>query len=541
MARYAYERLSAQDASFLWAETAHEPMHVGAVAVFESGPLRNEDHGIDVARYRSAVESVLHWIPRYRQKLVWTPFEGWPVWVDDRHFDLGYHIRHLSLPRPGTLAQLKELAARILSRHLDRSRALWEIWVIEGLEGGEQFALINKVHHCMIDGAAGADLSQILFSPSPTADVPDPVPYMPRPEPRPLELIADSVRKRSSMPLEAVRRVGRMMRSDPAELAGELQRRGRAVGELVRFGLEPASPTPLNGDLSPHRRFEWFTMPLQDLLDVRRVLGCTVNDVVLATVTGAMRRYLFRRRVDAASLDFRVAAPVSTRREEHDRRQGNHVSTWIVRLPLAEEDPLAQIDAIKARTEELKRSEASLGVETIMNVAEWLPPAVIARGASIARGPANMLVTNVPGPQFPLYEVGARLLGMYPVVPLIPGTGLGVALFSYEGKLCWGFNADYELLPDLASLVDDVRIAFEELRAKTVTRYMARRTGKPESPRGKKPARKSTGRKASATSRKEVSGARSTATKGISSARKKPAPDARSTATNGSEPAGGLH
>ncbi|TMA35069.1 MAG: wax ester/triacylglycerol synthase family O-acyltransferase, partial [Deltaproteobacteria bacterium] len=165
MARYAYERLSAQDATFVWAERDNAPMHVGAVAILETGPLRNADGGVDFARYRSAIESVLHWIPRYRQKLAWTPLEGWPVWIDDRHFDIGYHLRHLSLARPGTLAQLRELASRILARPLDRSRPLWEIWVVEGLEGGEQFALLNKVHHCMIDGAAGADLSQILMSP----------------------------------------------------------------------------------------------------------------------------------------------------------------------------------------------------------------------------------------------------------------------------------------------------------------------------------------------------------------------------------------
>ncbi|MEE3332518.1 MAG: wax ester/triacylglycerol synthase domain-containing protein, partial [Myxococcota bacterium] len=167
MPRYSYERLSAQDASFLWAEGPNQPMHVGGLGIFEAEPLRLPDGGIDVARIRSTVENVLHWIPRYRQKLDYTPIEGWPVWVDDRQFDLGYHIRHIALPRPGTLDQLKELTGRINARALDRRHALWEMWIIEGLENSTQFAMLTKIHHCMIDGAAGADLSQILMSPSP--------------------------------------------------------------------------------------------------------------------------------------------------------------------------------------------------------------------------------------------------------------------------------------------------------------------------------------------------------------------------------------
>ncbi len=497
MASYAYERLSAQDASFLWAETEHEPMHVGAVAVFESGPLRTEEGGIDIARYRRAVEAVLHWIPRYRQKLAWTPIEDWPVWIDDRHFDIGYHIRHLALPRPGTLEQLKELAGRVLSRHLDRSRALWEVWLIEGLEGGAQFAVINKIHHCMIDGAAGADLSQILMSPSATTEPAEPVPYMPRPAPSAIELAGHALRTRAELPWQALRRARERLPAGESSLASELTRRARAVAELVGFGLQPASPTPINGELSPHRRLEWLTMPFQDVLELRGVLGCKVNDVVLATVTGAMRRYLFRRRVDAAGLDFRVAAPVSVRRDEHERRQGNHVSSWIVRLPLGEADPLAALAAICSRTEALKASGAALGLETIMGVAEWLPPPVIARGVALAQGPANMMVTNVPGPQFPLYEVGAKLLGMYPVVPLMPGCGLGVALFSYEGKLCWGFNADYELVPDLRLLVGDVGAAFEELRSAAVSHYMERRTARARpAPKEKPKARSRAGKRA---------------------------------------------
>jgi WS/DGAT/MGAT family acyltransferase len=482
MARYAYERLSAQDASFLWAEQANQPMHIGGLGVLESGPLASEAGGIDIEQYRSAVEGVLHWIPRYRQKLARTPLEGWPVWVDDRQFDLGYHIRHIALPRPGTHAQLKEMAARIFARPLDRRHPLWEIWVIEGVECGSQFALLNKIHHCMIDGAAGADLSQILLSPSARPQANEPVPYMPRPVPTEAELLVDSVALGLRRPLGLLQSLGLSERAETEPEGPTLEQRLSSLRELMGFAISPASETPINGELGPHRGLDWITMPLDDVRELRKVLGCTINDVVLATVAGAMRRYLFRRRVDPRTIDFRIAAPVSTRREDHDRGQGNHVSTWIVPLALAVQDPIEQLRAVQAETESRKSSNAELAVETLMSAAEWLPVPLLSRGVALAQGPANMIVTNVPGPQFPLYMVGARLLGMYPLVPLLPGGGLGIALFSYEGKLCWGFNADPELVPDLACFVGDVADAFEELRNAAVSLFIERRTAKEEAP-----------------------------------------------------------
>jgi len=490
MARFGFERLSAQDAGFLWAETPNQPMHVGALALFETGPLRREDGGVDIDRYRAQAESRLHWIPRYRQKIEWTPVERWPIWVDDRNFDIAHHIRHIALPRPGTQEQLKEIAARINSRRLDRRHALWEVWVIEGVEGGEQFAILNKIHHCMIDGAAGADLSQVLMSPSPKVEEGPTIPYMPRPAPTRSELLGDVVSETVRRPLALARDWITQATSSPAQrVATEME--GPSAGERLRAfagmaseAATAASPTPINGDLGPHRRLDWLTMPLDDVKELRRELGCTINDVVLATVTGALRRYLFRRRMDVKELDFRVSAPVSTRRPEHDRIQGNHVSSWVVRLPLSLDDPIEQIEAIQQTTEELKSSNAALAVDTIMELAEWVPGPILERAlpAIGSSGPVNMIVTNVPGPQFPLYLAGARLLAMYPVVPLIPGGGLGVALFSYEGKLCWGFNGDFELVPDLTSFVDDIAASFEGLRQATVDRYLGRRTAAPESP-----------------------------------------------------------
>lgn len=479
MAGYTFERLSAQDLTFLEMDSEVTPMHVGAVAILETGPLRSESGGVDIEAYRHAVASVLHRIPRYRQKLAWVPLDRWPVWVDDRHFDLGYHVRHLSAPRPGTLAQLKELAGRILARPLDRSRPLWEIWVIEGIEGGDQFALINKVHHCMIDGAAGAELSQILFSPSAKVEDSEVVPYLPRPEPTGSDLLRDAIKTRASLPWNALRRA-RSLIEDGGLRLDEVSRRGSALAELAGWSLQPSSDTPINGELSPHRRFDWITMPLDDVREIRRQLGCTVNDIVLGTVAGALRRYLFRRRVDPAKLDFRVSAPVNVRPDGEAKSHGNHVSSWILRLPLGEDDPLGRLDAIQRSTEALKFSQSALGFQTLIAAAEWLPADLIGAGMGLAQGPVNMVVTNVPGPQFPLFSVGARLLGMYPAVPLLPSGGLGVALFSYEGKLCWGFHGDRDLVPDLDSFVDDTAAAFEELRGATVARFMAERTAPSE-------------------------------------------------------------
>jgi WS/DGAT/MGAT family acyltransferase len=487
MARYGYDRLSAQDAGFLWAETPNQPMHVGALALFEADPLRRDDGSIDIDRYRRQVESILHWIPRYRQKIDWTPIERWPIWIDDRAFDLGYHIRHIALPRPGSLEQLKELAARINARRLDRRHALWEVWVIEGVAGGDQFAILNKIHHCMIDGAAGADLSQVLFSPSPRFEETEPLPYLPRPAPSASELLADSVAHAVGRPLGLLRRALRRRGvADGAEAGSaqpSLEERLNAFREMAEHALSAASPTPLNGELGPHRRLEWLTMPLEDVKELRRVLGCTVNDVILATVSEAIRRYLFRRRVDPRAIDFRISAPVNMRRPEHDRIQGNHVSSWVVPLPVDVDDPIAQVERISEVTAALKESDAALAVDSLMHLAEWVPGPILERalGAMNNMAQVNMIVTNVPGPQFPLYLAGAKLLGMYPIVPLIPGGGLGVALFSYEGKLCWGFNGDDELVADLSSFVADVQVAFERLRSAAVERFMARRTAAAES------------------------------------------------------------
>jgi WS/DGAT/MGAT family acyltransferase len=462
MSRYTYERLSAQDNSFLLMERPNVHMHVAATQIYEAGPLCTAEGGIDFAAFRHSIESILHLIPRYRQVLKWIPFENHPVWVDDHNFDLDYHVRHTSLPRPGTDEQLKRLAARIMAQQLDRSKPLWEFWVVEGLQG-DRFAVMSKIHHCMIDGSSGVDLAQIMMSFERERKLPEPMSYIPRPAPSDMELVVDQMVHRLTLPVQAVRGL-RALNLEADDLRQEVMTRLKALSELAGYAIRTASDSPLNGTVGMHRRVDWTSFQLEEVKAIRRALGCTVNDVVLATVAGAVRSYMIRRRVNPDMLDFRVSAPVSVRREEERGTLGNKVSSWILPLPIEKKKPLQRLEELKRRTQELKRSKQALGVEMLMAAAEWAPATLLSLGSQATSGPINMIVTNVPGPQMPLFTLGAQLLEMYPMVPLLQKTGLGIALFSYNGKMFWGFNADPELVPDLADFVADIHDAFIELK-----------------------------------------------------------------------------
>jgi WS/DGAT/MGAT family acyltransferase len=459
--RYNYDRLSGQDTTFLLWETPELHMHVASTLVFELGPLRTEAGGVDFERIKAFTESTLHLIPRYRQKLKWIPFEGRAVWYDDADFAIDYHVRHTSLPKPGSEEQLKKLAARVMAQQLDRDRPLWEMWVVEGLSG-DRFAIISKIHHCMIDGASGMDISQILMQLTPDQKIEPSPEFIPRPEPTDWQLMTDAARLRVRQPLRALRGI-QQFRRETENVRDELSLRMRAVRNAMTSLSSFASKTPINGKLGPHRLFDWWSVSLQDVKALRRALDCTVNDVVLTVVTGAFREFLSRRGVNPNELDFRIQAPVSVRREEDKGKLGNHVSGWLVQLPLDEEDPQAQLARIRETTQELKESRSALGAEIILSVMESMPNALLSLGAQAAGGTMNSIVTNVPGPQFPLYTLGAELLAMYPQVPLLANVGLGIALISYNGRVCWGFNADLGLVPDLDAFVAAIRGAFERL------------------------------------------------------------------------------
>ncbi len=470
MPRYAYDRLTALDNSFLMLEKPTSYMHVASTQIHKTGPLRTEGGGVDAARFRKMIASVLHRIPRYRQKLAWIPFENHPVWVDDENFSLDYHLRHTALPRPGTEEQLKRLSARIMQQHLDRSRPLWEMWIVEGLEG-DRFALISKTHHCMIDGASGVDLMRVVMSPDPEDHISEEPTWVPRPAPSGLELMGHEALRRARLTFDLLRGAASAMRTAES-VRFDVMTRIRALTEAMGGSLRLPSETPFNRVIGPHRRFDWMTMDLADIKKLRKTLGGSLNDIVLTIVTGAVRSFLRARHVNPDKLDFRVMAPVSVRSENERGALGNRVSAWIVPLPIGEADRRTQLERITERTTRLKESNSAVGAEVLTQAAEYTPSTLLALGArNMTRLlPFNLVVTNVPGPQAPMYMLGAEMLECFPHVPLTDRLGLGIALMSYNGKLCWGFNADYDLVPDLREFVGAIEASFAELMVLAVSR-----------------------------------------------------------------------
>jgi diacylglycerol O-acyltransferase / wax synthase len=465
MPRYAYDRLTALDNSFLLLEKPNAYMHVAATQVFKTGPLRTEGGGVDAARIRKLVSALLHRIPRYRQKLAWIPFESHPVWVDDENFNLDFHLRHTALPRPGSEEQLKRLSARVMQQHLDRTRPLWEMWVVEGLED-DRFAIISKTHHCMIDGISGVDIMRVLMSPEPDDQLlPEEPSWVPRPAPSAFELWRHELVRRAWLPLEILRGAVSLVRA-AEDVRFDLMTRLRAISEALGGSLRLPSETPLNREIGPHRRFDWLTLDLAELKQMRKTLGGSLNDLVLTVVTGAVRSFLRGRHVNPDRLDFRVMAPVSVRSDDQRGALGNRVSAWIVPLPIDEPDPRAQLARIVEKTTKLKVSNSAVGAEVLTQAAEYTPSTLLALGArNIARLlPFNLVVTNVPGPQAPMYMLGAEMTEVYPHVPLTDRLGLGIALMSYNGKLCWGFSGDYDLVPDLREFVSATESSFRALQ-----------------------------------------------------------------------------
>jgi WS/DGAT/MGAT family acyltransferase len=462
------ERLSALDDSFLELEDTSAHMHIGAVAIFEADPLRSPGGGIDIERIRALMEAGLYRIPRYRQRLAYVPVFGQPVWVDDARFNLAYHVRHTHLPRPGDERQLKRLAGRLMSQQLDRGKPLWEMWVVEGLEG-DRFAIITKVHHCMIDGVGSVELTGSVMRPTPDPDplLNEPPPrWLPRPVPSGVELFMGELGHRLSAPLAVLRGVGQLVRKPRAALEAAYAA-GDGLAEAIGAGLRSASPTPLNPEIGPHRRFDWATMELEAVRAVKARLGGTVNDVVLAVLAGALRRFLRRRGAWSAGLDFRAMLPVNVRSESSREDLGNRVAMMVARLPLELRDPRARLEQIISETRRLKGSHQALGMQTLEEISDRTFTSLLvdfARLAGMGR-PYNVVVTNVPGPQFPVYVSGCRMLACYPLVPLFRQQALGVALFSYDGTIYWGFNADWDALPDLHELVEAVGEEFAALRA----------------------------------------------------------------------------
>jgi WS/DGAT/MGAT family acyltransferase len=466
MARYAYDSLTFLDNSFLIMEGPNSPMHIAGTAMYEGGSLVGADGGVDIDTIRAYVSSRLHLIPRYRQRLAFLSLQSRPIWVDEAHFNIHYHVRHTALPRPGDERQLKRLAARIMAQHLDRSKPLWEIWIVEGLQGGTRFAMISKIHHCMVDGVSSVDLLNVLLQPAPSLEIKEAPTWIPRPAPTTLDLASEALGRMARLPYEVGRGIQDALR-DAQDPRSDLRARLRALRDTFSSGIRTVSTTPLNRPVGPHRRFDWYTMDLAQVKAVKNALGGTLNDVVLATVNGAVRRFLERHRVNVETLDFRVMAPVSVRSADARGTLGNRVSAWMVPLPLDERDPNAAMAKIRETTGELKEAKSALGAEALSQVGEWTPSTLLSIGSRMMLRalPFNLVVTNVPGPQVPLYLLDAKMVDNYGLVPLIDYLCLGIVLFSYNGQLCWGFTCDWDLLPDLHDFVKDVESAFEDLRA----------------------------------------------------------------------------
>ncbi len=471
-----YDRLSEAATFSLAQDSAATHTHVGAVLVFDASTLRTLEGGIDIERIRAHAASQLHRAPRYRQRLARVPFENSPVWVDDDHFSLDYHVRHTSLPRPGDESQLKRLAARIMSQELDREKPLWELWIVEGVDG-DRFAIVSKTHACVVDGPHGVDLLTLLLAAEPTEESDKPREFEPRLAPSQLHLLRDEILRRVRSPLELARDVGGVL-TRPQEFASSVEARARTwVDTFVRFGREPTE-TLLNGQIGPHRQSDWVGMELADVRAVKRRLGCTVHELVLATATGAMRRFLERRGVGLRSFELTASTPISV--YSNPGTTPERIAIHAVRLPVGEPEPLDQLELVRRATRGLTPAGGAVPAADLAGVTRWTGSSLLSRGALALYGAdaCNLVVTNVPGPQVPLYFLPSRLLACHPQAPLAPNHALSIALWSYAGRLTWGLVADRERLPDLPLLTDEIVASFSELRVAAGLEWSRRALGR---------------------------------------------------------------
>jgi WS/DGAT/MGAT family acyltransferase len=471
------DRLTPIDASFLHQERQASHMHVGAVLIFE-GPAPAYDEMLD------QVESRLHLVPRYRQKLAFPPLEtGRPLWVDDPTFNLEYHVRITALPGPGSEQQLRNLCGRIFSQRLDRSKPLWEAWLVHGLEDN-RFALISKTQHALIDGIAGVDLASVLFDVDPVPRRLEPEPWTPNPEPTRAELLAESAKSFARTPFDLA---GRALGADqhPQRALGTLRESSEALGEVVWAGLNPAPSTPLNVPIGPHRRLTRLHVRLDDFKLVKNAFGGTVNDVVLAVVTGALRRWLRSRGVRTEGVELRALVPMSIRPEAERGELGNRIAAMRGPLPVYVDDPVERLRIVSEAMQGVKESKQALGAEVIAGLENFAPPTLLAQASRLNFSTRlfNLIVTNVPGPQFPLYLLGRELLELVPVAFLPEDHALAVAIMSYNGGVDFGLLGDYDAMDDIDAVRDAIAESLQELveaaRAAGVTGEPAARSRQP--------------------------------------------------------------
>ncbi len=448
--------MSAIDSSFLHMENDTTPMHIGGVSIFEGPPPPFQD-------LRAMVAGKLELVPRYRQKVRVVPLAaGPPAWIDDPHFSLDYHIRHTAIPDPGTEAQLRQMAARVFSQHLDRDKPLWELWVVEGLKKG-RWALLSKVHHCMVDGVAATDLMSVMFSDETARS--QRKAWSPTPEPSGLEVLLAAIARRASPAgqLDALRE----------GLSAPLQTL-RSFAEVVRGAvaagpsLRPVAASSLTGPIGPHRRWSWTDVRLTDVKAVRAGLGGTVNDVVLTLITNGFRELLQSRgETIADDRVIRTMVPVSVRHRGEKGVYNNRVSAVFAGLPVGLDDPAERLARIRAEMDGVKQTKQAVAGDVLSSLSGFAPPLLLALGSRLVtlspRLNMHTATTNVPGPQQPVQTLGRRMLESYPFVPVVGSIRIVVAIFSYDGGLNFGVTGDYDTAPDLDVLCDGIEDALEQL------------------------------------------------------------------------------
>src|SRR5512133_320711 len=433
-------------------------MHVGAVLIFEGPPPRYED-------FLDHVRSRLDLVPRYRQKLVFPPLEaGRPLWGDDANFNLGYHVRHTALPAPGSEEQLRRLTGRVFSQSLDRSKPLWELWLVQGLDRS-RFALLSKTHHAVVDGVAGVDIATVLFDvkpvPEPAAEESD---WAPNPEPSTTQLLARGAADAAETPLRLAGRLAGVIQH-PRPAARRALEAAEARGEVAWNFANPAPDLPLNVAIGPHRRFVWVRSELTTFKEIKDALGGTVNDVVLSVVSGALRRWLDRRGIATEGLELRALVPVSIRTEDEQGHLGNRLAAMRGPLPVYVADPVRRLQIVREAMGGLKQSKQALGAEVISRFNDFAPPTLLAQAARINFSTRlfNLIVTNVPGPQMPLYVLGREQLDVFPGAFLPQNHCLAVAIMSYNGKVGFGLLADYDCMEDIEVVSNGLNESLAEL------------------------------------------------------------------------------
>jgi len=521
MAQGHRDRLSAIDASFLHQEKRASHMHVGGVVLMD-GPAPSHEE------FTRHIESRLHLVPRYRQKLAFPRFEmGRPFWVDDPRFNISYHVRQTALPAPGSMEQLRGLAGRIFSQRLDRSKPLWEIWLVQGLRDGG-FALVSKTHHALVDGVSGVDIATVLFDLSPeTQDLEDTAQWVPAQEPSQAELVAEGIKAIVKTPGRIAGEATRVVR-DPGKTLDVAREAIEGVSEIAWAGLNPAPDVPLNVPIGPHRRVVWTQCDLADFKAVKNGLGGTVNDAFLAVVAGGLGRWLKTRGVRTEGLELRGLVPVSIRAKDEHHALGNRITAMRGPLPVYAGDPVERLRIVRDAMKDVKESKQALGAEVIAGMADFAPPTLLAQASRINFSTRlfNLIVTNVPGPQFPLYMMGREMREIVPVAFLPENHALAIAAMSYNGKLDFGLLADYDAIPDLEQIAEFFQESLEELlrAAKGGTKRPARKRAAAAKPkRAAKPKAKAKSKTRAKATEAKTDGASKASTNGGAKAGKRQA------------------